>query len=128
MIVVSIFVGPGWLLEQQGSLHKAGSTKMQKIITRTAGIDTSKAKLDIALHAGECWQVANAASGWRSLAKKLAEAGAIRVWSRCSPLSRTESPAILQAPPKRSPPRYPSPAWARNSPNRAKPTKDIDNL
>ena len=52
---------------------------MRKVITRTAGIDTSKAKLDIALHAGECWQVANAASGWRSLAKKLAEAGVVRV-------------------------------------------------
>jgi len=53
--------------------------KMTKTITRTAGIDTSKAKLDIALHGGECWQVANAASGWRSLAKKLTEVGIERV-------------------------------------------------
>jgi len=79
VIVVSIFIGPGWLLEQQGSLHKAGSTKMTKTIIRTAGIDTSKAKLDIAIHGGECWQVANMASGWRSLARQLAEAGVVRV-------------------------------------------------
>ncbi|MBV8837182.1 MAG: IS110 family transposase [Alphaproteobacteria bacterium] len=52
---------------------------MTKTITRTAGIDTSKAKLDVALHGGECWQVANAASGWRSLARKLAGAGVARV-------------------------------------------------
>jgi len=30
-----------------GSLHKAGSTKMTKTSTCTAGIDTSKAKLDV---------------------------------------------------------------------------------
>jgi len=28
VIVVSTFIGPGWLPEQLGSLHKAGSTKM----------------------------------------------------------------------------------------------------
>jgi len=79
VIVVSIFIGPGWLLEQQVRFTRRGSTKMTKTITRTAGIDTSKAKLDVALHGGECWQVANAASGWRSLARKLAGAGVARV-------------------------------------------------
>jgi len=79
VIVVSIFIGPGWLLEHQGSLHKAGSTKMTKNNTRTVGIDTSKAKLDVAIHGGECWQVTNEMSGWRSLAKRLAEAGVTRV-------------------------------------------------
>src|SRR4029078_1262527 len=46
----------------------------------TAGIDTSKAKLDIAVHGRtERWQVANALPGWRSLAANLAEAGVTRV-------------------------------------------------
>jgi transposase len=46
----------------------------------TAGIDTSKLKLDIAVHGRtERWQVANALSGWRVLAANLAKAGVTRV-------------------------------------------------
>jgi transposase len=46
----------------------------------TAGIDTSKVKLDIAVHGrAERWQVANALPGWRALAAKLAKAGVTRV-------------------------------------------------
>ena len=46
----------------------------------TAGIDTSKAKLDIAVHdRTERWQVANTLSGWRALAANLAKAGVTRV-------------------------------------------------
>ena len=46
----------------------------------TAGIDTSKAKLDIAVHGRtERWQVANTLSGWRVLAANLAKAGVTRV-------------------------------------------------
>ncbi len=46
----------------------------------TAGIDTSKAKLDIAVHGRtERWQVANALPGWRALAANLAKAGVTRV-------------------------------------------------
>jgi transposase len=46
----------------------------------TAGIDTSKAKLDIALHGrNERWQVANALPGWRVLAANLAKAHVTRV-------------------------------------------------
>ncbi|MGD0849262.1 IS110 family transposase [Bradyrhizobium sp.] len=46
----------------------------------TAGIDTSKAKLDIAVHnRSERWQVANALPGWRMLAANLAKAGVTRV-------------------------------------------------
>src|SRR5213079_1772661 len=46
----------------------------------TAGIDTSKAKLDIAVHdRSECWQVANAPQGWRRLAADLLKAGVARV-------------------------------------------------
>ena len=46
----------------------------------TAGIDTSKAKLDIAVHnRAERWQVANAVSGWRVLAANLAKAVVSRV-------------------------------------------------
>jgi transposase len=46
----------------------------------TAGIDTSKAKLDIAVHnRTERWQVANALPGWRTMAANLAKAGVTRV-------------------------------------------------
>jgi transposase len=57
-----------------GSLNKAGSTKMTQIST-TAGIDTSRAKLDIAVHGGvEHWQVENTSFGWRRLAVGLSQA------------------------------------------------------
>jgi transposase len=80
MIVVSTFIGPGWLPEQSGSLHKAGSTKMAQTNMTTAGIDTSKARLDVAVHGrSERWQVANMPAGWRALAGKLAKAGVGRV-------------------------------------------------
>jgi transposase len=53
---------------------------MTQTITITAGIDTSKAKLDIAVHdRTERWQVANALPGWRMLAANLAKAGVTRV-------------------------------------------------
>jgi transposase len=46
----------------------------------TAGIDTSKAKLDVAVHnRTERWQVANTLSGWRVLATNLAKAAVTRV-------------------------------------------------
>jgi transposase len=46
----------------------------------TAGIDTSKSKLDVAVHGRtEHWQVANSLAGWRVLAAKLIEAGVSRV-------------------------------------------------
>jgi transposase len=80
VIVVSSFIGPGWLPEQPGSLHKAGSTKMTEAITRTAGIDTAKAKLDIAVHGLKArWQVDNTLPGWRRLSSQLAKAGVARV-------------------------------------------------
>jgi transposase len=53
---------------------------MTQTNTMTAGIDTSKAKLDIAVHdRTERWQVANARPGWRKLAANLAKAGVTRV-------------------------------------------------
>jgi transposase len=68
------------LPEQLGSLHKAGSKKMNDIITLTAGIDTSKAKLDVAVYGRtERWQVANALQGWRHLAAELAKVGVARI-------------------------------------------------
>ena len=80
VIVVSTFIGPGWLPEQLGSLHKAGSRKMTQTNMTTAGIDTSKAKLDIAVHGRtERWQVANGLPGWRALTAKLVKVGATRV-------------------------------------------------
>lgn len=46
----------------------------------TAGIDTSKSKLDVAVHGRTGhWQVTNALAGWRVLAARLAEAGVSRV-------------------------------------------------
>jgi transposase len=46
----------------------------------TAGIDTSKGKLDIAVHGrAEQWQVANMLPGWRILTNKLTKAGVSRV-------------------------------------------------
>jgi transposase len=63
----------------QGSLNKAGSTKMMQI-SKTAGIDTSKATLDVAVHGGaECWQVDNTPAGWRQLAATLISAQVSRV-------------------------------------------------
>jgi transposase len=45
----------------------------------TAGIDTSKAKLDIAIHGtGTHWQIENALKGWRKLAALFAQAGVTR--------------------------------------------------
>ena len=53
---------------------------MTQTIITTAGIDTSKAKLDIAVHdRTERWQVANARSGWQVLAGNLAKVGVTRV-------------------------------------------------
>jgi transposase len=53
---------------------------MTQTITTTAGIDTSKLKLDIAVHQrSERWQVANALAGWRALVASLAKAGVTRV-------------------------------------------------
>jgi transposase len=63
-----------------GSLHKAGSTKMTQTTIVTAGIDTSKAKLDIAVHgSAQHWQVDNTPTGWRRLAGDLTKAGVVRV-------------------------------------------------
>src|ERR1700729_3871823 len=76
----STFIGPGWLPEQLGSLHKAGSTKMTQTNILTAGIDTSKAKLDVAVHdRTERWQIANALPGWRALVANLAKMGVTRI-------------------------------------------------
>jgi len=53
---------------------------MTKCNTKTAGIDTSKDKLDIAIDAiTTCWQVENTAIGWRHVAARLAAAGVTRV-------------------------------------------------
>jgi transposase len=49
-------------------------------ISTTAGIDTSKATLDVAVHGGaERWQVENTATGWRRLTAQLGKAGVTRV-------------------------------------------------
>jgi transposase len=53
---------------------------MTKNTMKTAGIDTSKATLDIAVHGHpERWRFANDLSGWRALAATLAKDGVTRV-------------------------------------------------
>ncbi len=53
---------------------------MTQTNTLTAGIDTSKAKLDVAVHGRTaCWQVANTPQGWRQLTSDLLQAGVARV-------------------------------------------------
>ena len=53
---------------------------MTQVITTTAGIDTCKAKLDIAVHGRtERWQFDNTPIGWRLLAAELSKAGLMRV-------------------------------------------------
>src|ERR1700730_17276277 len=53
---------------------------MTQISITTAGIDTSKLKLDIAIHQrSERWRVANTLPGWRELTANLAKAGVTRV-------------------------------------------------
>jgi transposase len=80
VIVASAFIGPGWLQEQLGSLHKAGSRKMMDTITLAAGIDTAKHKLDVAVHGcGDGLQVANDREGWRRLAARFTELGVARI-------------------------------------------------
>jgi transposase len=59
---------------------RQGSTKMTNTTTLTAGIDTAKRKLDIAVHGQTLrWQVENALPGWQQLAAELAKAGVTRV-------------------------------------------------
>ena len=64
----------------QGSSDKEGSWKMTQSSMRTAGIDTGKAKLDIAIH-GQAGivTVANAPAGWKKLAEFLAKQEVRRV-------------------------------------------------
>jgi len=53
---------------------------MVQTSTTTAGIDTSKDKLDIAVHGQSgCWEVANDLCGWRRLMQLLTKAGVRRV-------------------------------------------------
>jgi transposase len=53
---------------------------MTQTNTMTAGIDTSKLKLDVAVHGRtERWQLTNALPGWRTLAANLVKVGVVRV-------------------------------------------------
>ncbi len=63
-----------------GSFDKDGSKKMTQSTTLTAGIDTSKDKLDVAIH-GQAGRltVENNPSGWELLADHLRRASVVRV-------------------------------------------------
>ena len=53
---------------------------MAKTNTKVAGIDTAKAKLDIAVHdSTERWELPNDKNGWRRLAQQLKEQGVGRI-------------------------------------------------
>jgi len=79
-IAIGLFIGPGWLLEHEGSHHKEGTTKMEESTTHAAGIDTAKEVLSVAVHGGDqSFEVENLLSGWRRLAASLAAAGVTRV-------------------------------------------------
>ena len=53
---------------------------MTKCNTKTAGIDTSKDKLDVAINGSTTfWQVENTALGWPHVAERLTAAGVTRV-------------------------------------------------
>src|SRR5690242_14969250 len=53
---------------------------MTKTSTQTAGIDTAKHKLDIAVHGqARQWQVPNEAAGWQQLVTDLTAAGVGRI-------------------------------------------------
>jgi len=53
--------------------------KMVKRSIVSAGIDTSKAKLDICVHGGTAFTVANNETGWKQAAAQLGEAGVVRI-------------------------------------------------
>ena len=60
--------------------HKAGSKKMDNATPITAGIDTAKAKLDVAIHACAFrLTVENKVSGYKRLSAELRLAGVVRV-------------------------------------------------
>jgi len=63
-----------------GSLDKEGATKMTHSSVITAGIDTAKDKLDIAIHGQPGgFTVQNNLAGWISLADRLTKAGVKRI-------------------------------------------------
>ena len=47
VIAPGLFIGPGWLPELKVRIRKEGSRKMREDITKTAGIDTGKKKLNL---------------------------------------------------------------------------------
>lgn len=53
--------------------------KMAKHSIISAGIDTSKSKLDIAVHGGMAFTVSNNDAGWQQVAVRLQEAGVTRI-------------------------------------------------
>jgi transposase len=53
--------------------------KMAKISTISAGIDTSKAKLDIAVHGGAVFTVSNDELGWKEAGVRLRDANVTRI-------------------------------------------------
>ena len=83
-----------------GSLHKAGSTKMTQTTMITAGIDTAKDKLDVAVHGqASTTTFANTPDGWNRLAAQARQ-------GRCPSASASRNdrwlrtrrpPGILQA-------------------------------
>jgi transposase len=68
-ITASLFIAPGSLPEQLGSLHKAGSTKMKHSSTNPiiAGVDVGKYRLDVAVRGGAAVTLENQPQGHEQL-------------------------------------------------------------
>jgi transposase len=74
VIAPGLFIGPGWLPERKVRIRKEGSRKMGKDITKTAGIDTGKKKLNLGFWPREMrLEIDNQPDAFEGLAKVLAE-------------------------------------------------------
>ncbi|MFO1113446.1 MAG: hypothetical protein U1E35_06160 [Rhodospirillales bacterium] len=72
---------------------------MVKAITRTAGIDTGKDRLDVAVHGGgDPFSVNNTQAGWQSLADRLSHEGVERVGIEASGSYDAASPGTCRRP------------------------------
>jgi transposase len=78
-IALGLFTGPGWLPEQLGSLHKAGSTKMTQDSTPAAGVDIGKHSLDLAFPGEPTTQLPNTPEGHTALLEACQARGVTRV-------------------------------------------------
>jgi transposase len=74
VIAPGLFIGPAWLPELKVRIRKEGQTKMREDITKTAGIDTGKKRLNLGFWPkAERLEVKNELEGFERLAVFLEE-------------------------------------------------------